>query len=192
VVHRYPFLLKLPKELPCTFTGAYGHLSYKVVVFIRPPFREMYIGATKSIRVGPLLDLNDQSVQLQLTVQDERKYHLGGRSSGPEGEVVNMRIRLPRTAFVPGQQIPFEVEVNNRSHLTLPGVTVNLNVNAYFQTDNSCKVDGRTLLRSVGPGIGPEGRELWRQSFCCPRVLPTGLGGGLGAGSIDLQYFLQV
>lgn len=169
VVHRYPFLLKLPKDLPCSFNGTFGHVSYKLVVFIRKPFREMYIGATKSIQVAPLLDLNDQSVHFQLPVVDERKYFLssarpgsscrsrtptpispsasGGSSlysrrnsspavpsssslnvdSDPHNEVVILRVRLPKTAFVPDQLIHFEVDLDNRSRLSLNGARAVLN-----------------------------------------------------------------
>lgn len=131
VTHRYPFLLKLPKDLPCTFNGTYGYVSYKLVVFIRKPFREMYIGATKGIQVAPILDLNDLSVHLQLPVHDERKYYFSTRGgSSPcytENEVISMKIRLPKTAFVPDHGISFDVEVDNRSNLNLGGARVIMN-----------------------------------------------------------------
>jgi len=128
VVHRYPFLLKLPRDLPPTFSGTYGYISYKLVVFIRKPFREMYIGASKSLKIAPVLDLNDQACQFQMPVQEERRLRLGPEAGeGNIGRKVILKVNLEKLAFVPDQLIRFTVGVDNRSSLSLKGVRVFMN-----------------------------------------------------------------
>jgi hypothetical protein len=106
----------------------------------------MYIGASKSVKIAPYLDLNDlTAAHFQLPVREERRLRLGmggsGSSGGPHGTTtttagaaasasgrkVILRVHLERMAFVPQQPVPFHVAVDNRSGLTLKGVRVHFN-----------------------------------------------------------------
>lgn len=188
VQHRYPFLLKIAYELdlPASFSGTYGYIAYKLVVFIRASKKGVVIGTLKDICIFPILDLNHLDHSLQRPVHEKRVFKsLFGYN------YVFMKCHLDKRAFLPEELVTFTVEITNKSPATLEGVEVNLIASTQFSIYGASKIENLTLLRIRGPCIGQGEHAIWSHSFNFPiSSYPTGFGqlSRLRSKSIDLQY----
>lgn len=121
--HRYEFALQLPPMLPASFEAAHGHIRYEVESVLDIPW-----GFDKKFKLQFTVVGNDDlnfDPQLKLPCQGEkfRRFCCLFCKSNP----LVMTVNLPFTGFVPGQNVPFTINYNNKSDVTVDKTRISLN-----------------------------------------------------------------
>ncbi|KAK3910462.1 Arrestin domain-containing protein 3 [Frankliniella fusca] len=121
--HEYPFECALPQALPSSFTGSLGHIRYTVRAAMRPS-----TGREESLKLAYTviqpLDLNTlpqiairfdfhalHCHQEPIDKKNSKHFWCLCCSSGP----LSMSLQVPKRGFVPGETIPFYLQVSNNA-----------------------------------------------------------------------------
>ncbi|XP_067014591.2 arrestin domain-containing protein 17 isoform X2 [Anabrus simplex] len=187
--HSYPFSTVLPDVLPTSFEGQMGHVRYVVWITLERPWKYNHDVKAAFTVINPL-DLNEEP-QLQEPVElSENKYFgFWCCRSGP----VNLTVKVPTAGFVPGQEMPVTVAVENKSRKAISNVELDLAKVTSFHA----KLGGRSKTRInitevLGRYLGaiePDGSNSWMENIRVPSLPPSGLR---NCNIIDLSYILTV
>ncbi|XP_050538847.1 arrestin domain-containing protein 3-like isoform X2 [Daktulosphaira vitifoliae] len=127
--HDFPFSILLPQKLPSTYNGRYGNILYKAKVTIDIPWAIDKVARSTFQVISPL-DLNEeQNLAEPVKIEKEKNYCCCCCRSGP----MNLIVCLPYSGFVPGQNIPFDIELNNDSNVAIKCVKIKLEKDTYFK-----------------------------------------------------------
>ena len=143
--HEYPFEFTIPTSAPSSFQGPYGHIKYYLSANLKRPKGKDGHDTKVPITVNGVLDLNHGSSTMGNgtspsstayggEVKKFTKKNMGfltcliclrgNNSSGSHN--TGFLLRLPRTAFVPGEYIQFVADMRNMSGVDVSGVTLAL------------------------------------------------------------------
>ncbi|XP_055904804.1 arrestin domain-containing protein 17-like isoform X2 [Eupeodes corollae] len=152
-IHNFTFACVLPAQCPSSFEGKYGHIRYLVkVVLIRPwKFDQTY---SRGFTVLKLMNLNYDSPVLRVPAVQEtfKTYFCGPCTSQP----IKLKVFLPQTGFVPGQDIIATVTVTNESTLKVIDLKISFvmlvtlfsqqpKMNSHLERFNLAKIKGGSV-----------------------------------------------
>jgi len=107
----FPIQFQLPINCPTSFEGSWGHIRYTVKATIDKPWK--FDHDTKAaFTVIQLIDLNlDPAVQQPRQTTNSKTLGFLCCKAGN----IECAVQMPRTGFVPGEVIPYTIQVNNES-----------------------------------------------------------------------------
>lgn len=184
----YPFATHLPPNLPSSFEGEHGHIRYTVKATLDRPWKFDQEAKAAFTVISPL-DLNTHPTAKE-PVRKEVSKHFGFCcwSSGP----LTMTVSLPVSGYVPGQDIPISVDVENNSDVPIREVKCTLRKLLTFTVTSphkSTKKDNITIGELVLGSVEPHGTSSWTQVLKVPPLPPSNLN---NCSIIDLDYDLKV
>ncbi|XP_067638694.1 arrestin domain-containing protein 3 [Eurosta solidaginis] len=146
--HIYVLRLRIPTGCPSSCKGPYGFIAYNISLTLAKPwtFDEIF---RKPITVVQTLNLN-HNPEYGLPIRDENIKYLCNWpcTSGP----IMYTLLLPYNGFVPRQQIPFFLEVDNQSpHYDIASVEASLKQHFIFLSRQPYKRNfyTKTLAKSI-------------------------------------------
>ncbi|KDR23481.1 arrestin domain-containing protein 17-like [Zootermopsis nevadensis] len=184
----YPFATHLPPNLPSSFEGEHGHVRYTVKAILDRPWKFDQEAKAAFTVISPL-DLNTHQTAKE-PVKKEVSKHFGFCcwSSGP----LTMTLSLPVSGYVPGQDIPITVDVENNSDVPIREVKCTLRKLLTFTVTSphkSTKKDDINIGELVLGTVEPHGTSNWTQVLKVPPLPPSNLN---NCSIIDLDYDLKV
>lgn len=184
----YPFATHLPPNLPSSFEGEHGHIRYTVKATLDRPWKFDQEAKAAFTVISPL-DLNTHPTAKE-PVKKEVSKHFGFCcwSSGP----LTMTVSLPVGGYVPGQDIPISVDVENNSDVPIREVKCTLRKLLTFTVtspNKSTKKDNITIGELVLGSVESHGTSNWTQVLKVPPLPPSNLN---NCSIIDLDYDLKV
>lgn len=114
-IHQVPFSYTLPKSLPSSFEGEFGHIRYTCKAICERPW-DFDIVSRKAFTVVGIEDINsDPKLNEPVTcIESNHAVTFCCRSTGS----VTGEIRIPKCGFTPGEKIDVSFKVINMSSKT--------------------------------------------------------------------------
>lgn len=147
--HVYHASFRLRKDLPVNHEAEYGHIRYEAKVHMNIPWDFDETERT-TFYIIPRYDLNEFP-HLQEPVREASRKTFG--CCCWESDPLHIYNILPRSGFVPGDRVPYSLEFNNDSDVSIDGATVKL-VEKIVYHAHSPRSDTRHHERT-----------LWRHEF---------------------------
>ncbi|XP_063233011.1 arrestin domain-containing protein 3-like [Bacillus rossius redtenbacheri] len=184
----YPFVTHLPPNLPPSFEGEFGFIRYTVKAILDRPWKfDQEVKAAFTV-ITPL-DLNTHATAKNpVKLEAEKFLCCLCCKSGP----ISLVLSLPASGYVPGQDIPFIIEVDNNSNTVIDSVDCVLRKKLQFHVSSpsrEVKRDKITLNELKLDSVAEGGSKVWSEAFKLPPLPPSNL---TGCNIIDLDYDLQV
>uniref|UniRef100_A0A8R1I5P3 Arrestin_C domain-containing protein n=1 Tax=Caenorhabditis japonica TaxID=281687 RepID=A0A8R1I5P3_CAEJA len=139
----WPFSFTIPTIVPPSFEGRYGYVRYSVKAQVDRPWR-FDKAKKRCITVSPLLDLN-LLPHAMAPFRDQASENIGCCCF--KKGYLELRVDVPKSGFVPGEVIPFNLHILN--HGSVPVTEVKAKINQY------CTFYGYRLGRTVTYTSGP-------------------------------------
>ncbi|XP_068622515.1 arrestin domain-containing protein 17 [Battus philenor] len=183
----YNFTCALPPVLPSSFEGPYGYVRYTIKVTLDRPWK--FDQETKlAFTVINALDLNlNPSYKEPIHMQMEKTFCCFCCTSLP----LSVDVRAPVSGYCPGQVIPIQIDVENKSNVELTLVKLFLRkIVTYRATSPSTaikKTKDVILTIQQGP-VQPGGTNHWNLTLEIPPMPPSNL---VNCNIIDLDYDLK-
>jgi len=187
---KYPFQFTLPRTLPSTFTSTTGNLLYFIIAKITRTGTGplSVIVARLPFAFNGELDLNNHDGAMkEISVNKEKIMYGLIRTSGRIG----FKLDVPRTGFVPGENIPVTVEMRNESKKIVQKTTLELLQTVTYIVKRKSRTNLKIIRLVEGPSVQKGGSELWKCLLAIPEVPPSGLG-GTGCTILKCDYSLEV
>lgn len=144
--HHFPFECYLPPHLPTSFEGKIGHIRYKACVTIEVPmwpnkefeqpfavYKAIDLNADPRIRVSFPKTRDFYDFHMVLLFQQEpiafkmdKTFPLLGLLCCCKSDPLEFTVRTPVSGYVPGQTVPLEIVVSNKSNQRVTAFTVQL------------------------------------------------------------------
>lgn len=128
-IHRYAFSCPLSPLLPQSLDGKFGNISYTCEAMLDVPwnFNEQFKTDFTVVRHD---DLNE-SPDLKIPIKSEEDHTFCCFCF--ESDPVFMTVTIPRSGYVPGQNIPVTVEYVNKSSYEIEDTRIYLKRNIEFR-----------------------------------------------------------
>ncbi|KAK3910461.1 Arrestin domain-containing protein 3 [Frankliniella fusca] len=182
----YPFQCELPNALPSSFEGAHGHVRYTVKAVVDRPWKFDHSARAAFTVVSPL-DLNMYPQAKEPIICEQSKYFccLWCRS-GP----LTLSVRVPNGGYVPGQDIPLQIQVDNASTTEVYGVRGALNQIVRFHATTRSKATTQRVMDLVfSSKVEGHSSKVYLQQLRVPPLPPSFL---TFCRIIDVDYQLTV
>uniref|UniRef100_A0A224XNV0 Putative arrestin domain protein n=1 Tax=Panstrongylus lignarius TaxID=156445 RepID=A0A224XNV0_9HEMI len=186
--HVYPFTTTLPPQLPTSFEGEHGYVRYTIVATLDRPWK-MDVEAKAIFQVVTPLDLNYHALAKEPVKKEETKtFCCFCCKSGP----LTLVACVPHTGYVPGQEIPVTVEVDNASNTTVD--SIELKIMKYFQwtvrtPKQNTKKDKVELSKMSLEGVEQNGSKSLTQNIGIPQMPFVNLD---ACSIINISFVLKV
>ncbi|XP_013417424.1 arrestin domain-containing protein 3-like isoform X1 [Lingula anatina] len=166
----YPFRFDLPPYLPTSFEGEFGNIRYIARATIDRPWWFDY-HTKRGVNILSVKDLNTKPhLMTPMGVADSKTLCCLCCASGP----IEAKMSLSRTGFVPGESIPFRIEITNKSNSDLTAVNVELNQHVSFYAEGSSRHSMRNVASmSLGSIAATKSEEFDNVWLRIPPVPPT-------------------
>ncbi|CAH2049372.1 unnamed protein product, partial [Iphiclides podalirius] len=184
----YNFTCALPPVLPSSFEGQYGYVRYTIKVTLDRPWK--FDQETKiAFTVINTLDLNlNPSYKEPIHMQMEKTFCCFCCTSLP----LSVDVRAPVSGYCPGQVIPLQVDIDNKSNVQLNLVKIFLRKVVTYRATSPSTVTKKTkdiiLTLQQGP-VDVGSTKQWNLTLEVPPVPPSNL---VNCNIIDLDYDLKV
>jgi len=148
--HAYPIAYVLPQNLPSSFIGKFGSITYVLKATVREDNR---FGFGSTITSEPFLILRKLDVLSQPELQTPRKISLSKRASGGMcfcvfGKTV-CDFSINRTGLLPGDDILIDAEIENNSSRAVTAVQVCLVLNSTFHAKNKSRRHSQIVAKKL-------------------------------------------
>uniref|UniRef100_A0A023EZ76 Arrestin C-terminal-like domain-containing protein n=1 Tax=Triatoma infestans TaxID=30076 RepID=A0A023EZ76_TRIIF len=142
--NNYPFSMTLPQNLPTSFEGKRGHVRYTVKATLDTPLK-LDQQVTILFQVHTPLDLNNhKTAKLPVKRETFKNFCCCWCKSGP----LTLVVFVPHTGFVPDQEIPLTVEVDNASNVKVEAIKVTIKkIESY--TARSPRLDTKSIHKEL-------------------------------------------
>ncbi|KAL0821078.1 hypothetical protein ABMA28_005709 [Loxostege sticticalis] len=184
----YSFTCTLPPVLPSSFEGEHGYVRYTVKVTLDRPWK--FDQETKmAFTVINALDLNlNPSYREPIRIQIEKTFCCFCCASPP----LSVDVQAPVSGYCPGQVIPIQIDVENKSNVQLHLVKIFLRkvvtYRATSPTPATKKIKNVVVMVQEGPA--PAGTtKHWNLQLEIPPIPPSNL---VNCNIIDLDYDFKV
>ncbi|KAG8291479.1 hypothetical protein J6590_059650 [Homalodisca vitripennis] len=118
----YPFTTTLPTILPSSFESEHGKIRYFIKAKVEIPWGVDF-KVEKTFNIKTNVDLNNiAEAKKPIKRQVEKTFCCMWCRSGP----LTMVLNLPQAGYVPGQNIPVILEVDNASNVDVDNVVIKL------------------------------------------------------------------
>lgn len=109
--HVYPFTFSLPPNLPSSFEALFGHVRYTVRAILDRPWKFDHEAKAAFTVISPL-DLNQESqASEKINTEMSKSFCCLCCASPP----LAVNVSLPVRGYVPGQEIPIKINIENES-----------------------------------------------------------------------------
>jgi len=166
--HTYSFQFQLPKKLPSSFIGSHGEISYSVKAVIDRPWRFDH-KTVKFFNVVGVLDLNkDGGGWSSQSASNEKMFGSLCCVSGP----LSATVQLPRSGYVPGENITLEAEADNKSSQIIEKTVMKLLQTIVYKAEGHEETIYTTIVEREKGGVYPGDSEVWKDSTMKVPALP--------------------
>ncbi|CRK98596.1 CLUMA_CG012194, isoform A [Clunio marinus] len=171
--YQYNFQSVLPPLLPTSFEAKHGHIRYLVNVVIDRPWK-FDLTYKLAFTVIKQLDLNYENPALRIPTKVEKidTFFCGFCKTAP----VYMAASIPMSGFVPGQNIPVCIEINNESRIAIDDVKVSLKklVCYHSQTPKMKTKEEIISVKEIRSGeVRKRSKGKFDQRFAIPPLPPS-------------------
>ncbi|XP_046678783.1 arrestin domain-containing protein 3-like [Homalodisca vitripennis] len=165
----YPFTTTLPTILPSSFESEHGKIRYFIKAKVEIPWGvDFKVEKTFSIKTN--VDLNNiAEAKKPIKRQVEKTFCCMWCRSGP----LTMVLNLPQAGYVPGQNIPVILEVDNASNVDVDNVVIKLQKVIKWKAsvpESKTKTDIVDLVELSIGGVRGKGSKTFTQQFSVPVV----------------------
>ncbi|XP_068085936.1 arrestin domain-containing protein 2 [Anabrus simplex] len=189
--HAFPFILTLPNNLPSSFEGQYGNVRYTVKATMKRPWKFDH-DAKAAFTVLSQLDLNsERNIQEPYKAVKEKFLCCCCCKSGP----ITLIATVPVTGFVPGQDIPIFLEVDNtNTDVVISNIICKLKKTVWFSArhlghDKVRKTEDKVASVETNEMVGLTGCGNWTLKLKVPSVPASYLK---HCNIIDIKYELGI
>ncbi|XP_046686594.1 arrestin domain-containing protein 3-like [Homalodisca vitripennis] len=167
--YEHPFTTTLPPVLPSSFESEHGNIRYLIKAKVHIPW-EIDDKVEKSFSIMTNVDLN-YIAEAKLPVKQEvaKTFCCLWCRSGP----LTMVLNLPQAGYVPGQNIPVILEVDNASNVDVDNVVIKLQKVIKWKAsvpESKTKTDIVDLVELSIGGVRGKGSKTFTQQFSVPVV----------------------
>lgn len=190
--HSYPIAYVLPQNLPSSFIGKFGSITYVLKATVREDNR---FGFGSTITSEPFLILRKLDVLSQPELQTPRKISLSKRASGGMCFCVfgktACNFSVNRTGLLPGDDILIDAEIENNSSRAVTAVQVCLVLNSTFHAKNKSRRHSQIVAKKLDQCEMDHGdmRQWKAVKLAVPPYIPESRLDG--CDMIDIDYELQ-
>jgi len=173
-IYDYTFCCELPFSLPSSVSGKYGEIKYEVIVTIDRPFRfdnvfkrEFTVIRELNLNIFPIFWKPKEGI-----VENEV---CAGCYCGKPG-IIRTNLKIPVSAYAPGQKINFVLEVGNESTNDLEECKVKFKKCITFESRQPYvrqKNDYTTLDRKYFPQVLRNSNKIFEDGIIIPLVPPS-------------------
>ncbi|KAJ1353204.1 hypothetical protein KIN20_009791 [Parelaphostrongylus tenuis] len=165
--HRLPMLLFLPLDLPGSFNGKYGAITYRIIVKFSlrrfPSAEEVILATEKEVSVWGFASISDTSPSISIQRHLRKKVFCFNRL---DCEVL---FEVDRSAFVAGEHILVTGKVaNSHNNNVLKHVSVELRQKVQYISGEAKRNDTRLITRLVCGSVAPENTLALHHSIQIP------------------------
>ncbi|XP_059055527.1 arrestin domain-containing protein 2 [Achroia grisella] len=184
----YNFTCTLPPVLPSSFEGEFGYVRYTVKVTLDRPWK--FDQETKmAFTVINALDLNlNPSYREPIHIQLEKTFCCLCCASPP----LSLDVQAPVKGYCPGQVIPIQVDVENKSNVQVHLVKIFLRKVVTYRASSPSTATKKTkdVIVTIQEGPAPAGTtKHWNLQLEIPPIPPSNL---VNCNIIDLDYDFKV
>ncbi|XP_056630436.1 arrestin domain-containing protein 3-like [Diorhabda carinulata] len=171
-VYEYPFYFPLPQDIPSSFQGEFGSISYSIKAVVDIPFSFDYKDKLTFV-VTALTDFNKirQNIRLTpITYQNEKNLCCWCCASEP----ITINLSLKKNAFVLGELAKVTVEVTNLSNKNVEELVLTLIRLTYYQSEADGMIYTKTqelLGFQTATGVGAHGQRTYLLNFQMPHSI---------------------
>lgn len=174
--HIYPFTLTLPYNIPGTYNGEYGSVSYRLKAVVDRPMAFDYKDSLMFV-VATLVDLNASRGLELLEPTSYSKNKTLYCCCWSRGHI-EMDVHLPKKSLTPQDNVKVSVRISNLSRNNIESVELKLKQRITCKVDDSSepnKTISNKLLHVREGGIGSNGQHTYTLPVKLPAntVLPN-------------------
>lgn len=165
----YPFTFQLPNNIPGTYRGRYGGISFSLEAKVDRPFKVDYTDTKQVVVVSPI-NFNLMKNELQLEPVDysiDKTLCCWCCASGP----ITMDLHLEKEAFVVGEVANLRVDITNMANESIESVSVRLGMDVRFRVTSpsrESKSDYELLATDSDTGVGAHGQRTYNFTLEIP------------------------
>ncbi|KAI4454691.1 arrestin domain containing protein [Holotrichia oblita] len=171
--HVYPFKFILPTNIPSSYEGQYGYVRYTIKVILK---KHYYGDETKmAFTVISPFDLNLQPNIKEINqISNEKDLKMAWWSIGP----IYYSLKTDKSGFVPGEDIPVNVIVDNNTNTDVTGITLKLQQTVTYTSQTptlNTKIEEFTLEKVKIGSLAGQKSDSWTPLVKIPPCPPSGL-----------------
>jgi len=190
--HVFPFSVELPflPSLPGSFKSPFGLVLYQIVVYVQLEWKFVR-KAEKTISVTNYMNLSmlgDPSLFQPVVYEKSEKTLLPSLISRRLTPQFKFTCKMPHTAYVGGEEIIYELELDNPSTYEIARMSVTLiqKIN-YIVSYSSVKTKQRIVSRKETSHMDTPNGTFWRDNLHVPYSAKPTL-----KGIIEISYNIRV
>jgi hypothetical protein len=189
---QYNFEIQLPPDIPSSLEGGYGHIRYGVIVKIDLPWAKDY-EFEEIFTVVPTIDENSDP-SLLLPAEEEVTKHFCCFFC--ESDPLLFVIKVPKTGYVPGEELQMHAIVNNPTSTEITHLEVGLIKRFRYQSTGASGKSRNEGIRVFDQDTGAPLKRGTREYFFkfkipdTPEIVPSLSSEKFKV--VQLQYFLSV
>ena len=185
--YSFTFALQLPLQLPSSFIGTVGKITYLVRANVHRAGMHLATKVTMPFSVVGIKNLNHfPQLQRPLSLENHKKFGMLFWKSKP----LTAQISINKQAFVSGENILVSGLIENESDTKITHCDLKLIKLVQYHARGKTRSDKQTVYKCSQPGIDKESKANWRNvSVFVPSIPPSLLD---GCSIIDIKYFLEI
>ncbi|XP_026282832.1 arrestin domain-containing protein 2 [Frankliniella occidentalis] len=187
--YSYPFTCQIPISVPSSFEGEHGYIRYTVKATLDRPWKFDQESKAAFTVVAPL-DLNTlPQAKEPIEFEKVKNFCCLWCKSGP----LTLTVKVPAGGFVPGQTIPFQVEIENGSNIRVRPINCVLRKEVTWHARDPIHKTQKTKTTlgelAVDDEVKPHESKSFSKDIIVPAIPPSNLA---NCGIIDLEYILKI
>lgn len=185
--YSFPFALQLPLQLPSSFIGSVGKITYLVRANVHRSGMHLATKVTLPFSVVGIKDLNYlPQLQSPLSLENHKTFGILFWKSKP----LSAQITINKQAFVSGENILVSGFIKNESDTKITHCDLKLIKSVQYHARGKTRSDRQTVYKCSQPGIDKESDATWQNlPVFVPSLPPSGLD---GCNIIHTNYLLEV
>ncbi|CAG0920472.1 unnamed protein product [Notodromas monacha] len=166
----FDFSINLPPDLPPSFKGTYGSISYSIAAKLKRPMLKFDKEARETLIIVPLCSMAHlrelmEPVKLQKDKQLEVLFWKKGH--------IHATVNLPRRVHVLGETIPITAEIHNQSSVVVKKTDAKLIQTVTFHCSGRKKEETSNVVRIKRGNVLPGTIFQWNNvSMVIPKSIP--------------------
>ena len=186
--YSFPFTLQLPPQIPSSFVGSVGRVTYFVRANVHRAGMHLANKLTLPFSVVGIKDLNYLPLlQHPLALENYKTFGMLCCASKP----LIAQLSINKQAFVSGENILVSGLIKNESKTKITRCDLKLLKLVHYYAMGKTRCDKlETVFECSQPGVDKESEETWQNVPVFVPSLPPSQPDG--CHSIDIKYFLKV
>ncbi|XP_023311066.1 arrestin domain-containing protein 3 isoform X1 [Anoplophora glabripennis] len=165
----YPFTFQLPTNIPSTYQGRYGGVTFSLDAKVDRPFKVDYTDTKQIVVVSPInFNLMKDKLQLEpVDYSEDKTLCCWCCASGP----ITMEVHLDKEAFVVGEVVNVRLDITNMSNESIESISAQLGMNVKCRVtspSSDSKSDFELLATDNDTGVGAHGQRTYNLTLEIP------------------------